>query len=116
MMKNKKADGGLTAVVIIVIILVFLGWLMKVGYRECNGNKDCSDDEYCGSDFSCHKIPVIEKTPTVVNYDLKFPAIFIGISIVIAAIILRWEKIKPRIKKRKDKTLMDYPYYTPYKD
>jgi len=39
-MLGKKADGGLTAVVIILIIIVFLGWLVNMGKRECSSNKE----------------------------------------------------------------------------
>lgn len=98
---NKRADGGLTAIVIVIIIIIFLMWLINVGQRECSSNKDCSDEEYCGSDFACHKIPVIvkENTPIVVQRNYVGPALIIGISLIIVAIIFNIDKIMPRRKK-----------------
>ena len=83
-MLNKKADGGITAIIVIVIIIVFLGWLINLGSRECNSNKDCSQDSYCGSDFSCHQHPVIN---TEVNkISITLPIILIGIILIILAV------------------------------
>ncbi len=94
---NRKADAGLTAIVIILIALVFLGWLVKIGSRECNSNKDCEENSYCGSDFACHKIPVIEKTTTVTKISYTLPVLLICITAIILAIIWKWETI---FKKR----------------
>jgi len=90
---NKKGDGGLVAIVIILIAVIFLGWLVVLGGRECNSNKDCKDDSYCGSDFSCHKYPIIEKTVTVTKGGYTLPTIIASITIVVLAIIVRWEKM-----------------------
>ena len=93
-MLNKKADGGITAIIIIVIIIVFLGWLINLGSRECNSNKDCSEDNYCGSDFSCHQHPVIN---TEVNQiSITLPIILICITLIILAVIWKWETIFKR--------------------
>ena len=110
---NKKADGGITAIVIILVVIVFIGWLVNLGSRECNSNKDCEEDSYCGSDFNCHKIPVIEKTSEVVKRSYTAPVLIVCATIVILAIIWRWEKIfrkkeKVDIEKPKEKE----PYYT----
>lgn len=117
---NKKADGGLTAVVIILVIVVFLGYLINVGGRECRTNKDCGEDYYCGSDFACHKFQVIEKTSESGNYVV--PALIVGIALIVTAIILKWDKISESRKakkqdKQKEETKeavhYDYPlYYT----
>lgn len=112
---NKKADGGLTAIVIIIIAVVFIGWLVNLGSRECNSNKDCREDSYCGSDFACHKIPVIEKT--VYRQSLVLPILFICITIIIVALIWKWEVI---FRKKEEKTEIATstdeetaePYYT----
>ncbi len=92
-MLNKKADGGLTAIIIILIAVVFIGWLINLGNRECNSNKDCNEDYYCGSDFSCHKIPVIEKTTTINKISITGPLIIISLTLIILAIIWKWDKI-----------------------
>ncbi len=91
---KRKADGGLTIILIVVIVMVFLGWLVNLSQRECKSNKDCNSESYCGSDFSCHSYPTIQKT--VVQYNFVWPSVIIGIAIVIAAIIFRWKNIRPR--------------------
>lgn len=114
---NKRADGGLTAVVIVLIVVVFLGWLVNVGGRECRTNKDCDKDYYCGSDFACHKFPVIEKESG--NYIV--PALIIGAALIATTIILKWDKIAESRKAKKeqskeetkDAVYYNYPvYYT----
>lgn len=114
MLKNKKADGGLTAVVIIVLVMVFIGWLAKLNGRECSKDSDCGSERYCGSDFSCHKIPIIEKTTTNVEYNLAFPALIIGIAIIIAALIFNWGKLKNSRKKSEQQD--SHLYYTSQKE
>lgn len=94
LLNSKRADGGVTAIIIVVIILVFLGWLVNVGDRECRTNRDCGKGAYCGSDFACHQIPVIEKSPVVVERHYTMPALIIGIAMIITAFILRWDKLK----------------------
>ena len=86
---NKKADGGLTAIVIILIALVFLGWIINTGRRECDTNGDCDDAQYCGSDFACHDIP---KT-IVYKQSLVLPLLFICLTIIALAVIWKWEVI-----------------------
>ena len=72
---NTKGVVELGAVVIVVLVIVFLGWLIEVGQRECNGNRECGENQYCGSDFSCHNIPVIEKETKVNQVNLVKPAL-----------------------------------------
>jgi uncharacterized ion transporter superfamily protein YfcC len=86
---SKKSE-ALTIIVIVVIILVFLGWVINVGSRECKNNSQCGSGQYCGSDYACHQIPTIEKT-TVKN-NLILPSIIIGIAIVMGAVIIRYGK------------------------
>lgn len=92
----KKADGGITAIIIVIVILIFLGWLVNMGGRECRTNKECGKDSYCGSDFACHQTPVIEKSPVVVERHYTVPALILGVAIIVAAVIFRWDKIKPK--------------------
>ena len=88
----KKSEAGVAAVLIIIVIVFFLGWLINIGQRECRTNRDCGSESYCGSDFSCHSYPTIQKT--VVQYNFFWPALIIGIAIVVAAMIFRWDKIR----------------------
>ncbi len=99
---NKKADGGLTAIVIILIIVVFIGWLIRINSRECNSNTDCGEDSYCGSDFSCHTIPV----KTVYKQSLTLPILFVCMTIIGLAVIWRWETL---FGKRGEKIEIEAP-------
>ena len=92
--KNKKSEAGLVAVLIIIIIVFFFGWLINIGQRECKSNRDCGSEAYCGSDFSCHTYPTIQKT--VIQYNLFWPAVIIGIAIIITAIIFNLDKLRTR--------------------
>ena len=91
---GKRAEAGLVVILILVIVVFFFGWLINISQRECKSNRDCNSESYCGSDFSCHSYPTIQKT--VIQYNLFWPAVIIGIAMVIAAIIFRWSTIKPR--------------------
>jgi len=104
-LKSRKADGGLTIVLIVVIIVVFLGWLVNLGSKECRNNSDCSSGNYCGSDFLCHQIPVIEKTVSKNNFIM--PSIIIGLAIIIAAYILKSDRLKFKPKKSEQTTLTE---------
>lgn len=79
---NKKANAVVLVIAIIALLIIF--W--KIGdlaSRECSLDKECNEESYCGSDFKCHKYPTITKH----NY---VPAAFIiGVSVVIAAYILK---------------------------
>ena len=92
----KKSEAATTLLVIIVIVF-FLGWLINVGQRECKSNRDCGSESYCGSDFSCHSYPTIQKT--VVQYNLFWPAVIIGLAIVISAWIFKGGGLRFREEK-----------------
>jgi len=94
----KKSEAATTLLIIIVIVF-FLGWLINVGQRECKSNRDCGSESYCGSDFSCHSYPTIQKT--VVKYNLFWPAVIIGVAIIIAAIIYRQYIPIPKEEKKR---------------
>ncbi|HIH05477.1 TPA: hypothetical protein HA281_01490 [Candidatus Woesearchaeota archaeon] len=85
---GKKGDAGVGVIFIIVVIVLFLMWVVTYSQRECNSNEDCSKDSYCGSDFSCHQYPNIVQQK-VAAADYTVPAFLLGLSIVVAAIILR---------------------------
>ena len=93
LIKSKKSEAGLVAVLIIIVIVFFLGWVINLSQRECKSNRDCSSESYCGSDFSCHTYPTIQKT--VVQYNFFWPAVIITIAIIAAMLIYRWDKIRP---------------------
>ena len=84
---NKRAEALTAAVLIVVIIAVFLGWIISFNSKECRSNSQCQSGYYCGSDFSCHEMPVIERT--LKENNLIMPSIIIGIAIIAAAFILR---------------------------
>ena len=94
MIKYKKSEAGIAAVLIIIIIVFFFGWLINIGQRECKSNRDCGSEAYCGSDFSCHTYPTIQKT--IIQYNLFWPAVIIGIAIIITAIVFNWGKIRAK--------------------
>ncbi len=91
---NKRAEALTAAVLITVIIAVFLGWLINFNSKECRSNSQCQSGYYCGSDFSCHEMPVIERT--LRENSLIVPSIIIGIAIVAAALILKSAKNNSR--------------------
>lgn len=89
LMGNKRAQVGFTVIIVILIALVFIGWLININSRECRSDKECGNDHYCGSDFACHKIPVIEKT--VVKRSWTLPILIICSTVVALAMIWKWE-------------------------
>lgn len=110
---NKKADGGLVAIVIVIISLVFLGWLIRLDDRECNSNGDCDDGQYCGSDFSCHDIP----ERVVYKQSFTLPLLFICMTVVALAVIWKWEiifgkKFEKTVTKQEKPATSEEPYYT----
>lgn len=93
-MKSKKSQAlaGVLIVVIIVVALIFLITSCERG--ECSKDTDCPPEYICKADRSCHPIPSINKT--IINYDLRLPALILGLAIVIAAILIRQRKKPPR--------------------
>jgi flagellar basal body-associated protein FliL len=89
---QKKADASLGIALVIVLLILLVVVLANVVQRECKSNKDCGSAYYCGSDYSCHEFPTIQKT--VVQNSLIFPSIILGISIVAAAIIFNWHRLR----------------------
>ena len=90
MLKSKKSEAGLVAIIIIIVVLFSFGWLYNINQRECSRNKDCSSESYCGSDFSCHQYPNIQNN--IVQYNFFWPALIIGIALIIGAWIFRREQ------------------------
>jgi len=110
----KKAQVEIATVFIVLLVIVFLGWLVNIGQKECRGNNDCGENSYCGSDFQCHKIPIIEKTSTktIVEKHYTAPAIILGLCMIITAIILRWDKLGFKMtKKTKQEQSLNIPVY-----
>ena len=98
MLKSKKSEAGLVAIIIIIVVLFSLGWLYNINQRECSKNKDCSSESYCGSDFSCHQYPNIQNN--IVQYNFFWPALIIGIALIIGAWIFR------RVEVREEKEIV----------
>ena len=88
---NHKKSEVITILLIVVVLALFFGWIINFNSKECRSNSQCPKDNYCGSDFSCHQIPVIEKT--AVENNLLMPSIILGIAIIAAALILKSEKL-----------------------
>ena len=84
---GKKGEVLTAAALIVLIVAVFLGWFITFSSKECRSNSQCQYGYYCGSDFSCHEMPVIERTLTQNN--LLTPSLILGISIVAAAFIMK---------------------------
>lgn len=82
---SKKASLAVAVVIVIALFIIF-AQIISLSKRECSFDRDCASDSYCGSDYQCHKYPVITET----NYVPA--ALIIGISLIIAAVILRWKK------------------------
>ncbi|MCF7861980.1 hypothetical protein K9M79_07100 [Candidatus Woesearchaeota archaeon] len=87
---SKKGTVALAVVIIVIVALIFFGWLINLNNRECSSDNDCGDDSYCGSDFACHEHIIVEKT--IEKNDLIIPSIFVGIAIIVGAIILKWKR------------------------
>ena len=96
---HKKAE-AVTIILVLIIVVVFIGYLVNIGSRECRTDSQCTSGQYCGSDFACHDIPVVEKT--VVQNNLILPSFILGIAVVIAAIVLKWGNFPSRKKKQED--------------
>ena len=94
---SKKSEAGLVIILVVIILVFFFGWLINISQRECKTNRDCGDEAYCGSDFSCHTYPPIQKT--VVQYNLLWPSIILGIAIIAVALIFNWDKIRSKEKE-----------------
>ena len=91
--ESRKSE-AITVILVTLIIIIFLGWLVNLGSRECRSNSQCGSAQYCGSDFACHQLPTIEKT--IIKNNLIVPSIILGIAIIIAAVTLRVGKLAPK--------------------
>lgn len=93
--KFKKGDITVAGILLVIIILLFIGWLINVGGRECRNNRDCGDGYYCGSDYACHQVPSYQQRD-VDGGSFTMPALILGVCLIITALILKWDKIKAR--------------------
>ena len=109
--QSRKSE-AITIILVTLIIIIFLGWLINVGSRECRSNSQCGSAQYCGSDFACHELPTIEKT--IVKNNLIVPSIILGIAVIIAALIIKSgksssRKNQPMESSEKQKNLLKLP-------
>lgn len=110
-MLNKRADVGLGVIVVILIIAIFLGWLVREGWKECRVDSDCGEGKYCTSQFECKQIPVIEKTSPSNQFTAgNSTAWIIGICLIIAAIIMKWDSIAGAFRKKAAKKMVREEY------
>ena len=93
-MVSKSGQGLVLAVVVIIIIIGAITWFASLAKHECEKDTECPSEYYCGVDHKCHAFPVIEKT--VIEYNLVLPSIILGVSIIIAAILLRRRRKRPK--------------------
>lgn len=99
LINNKKAIA--TLVLSIALVVIIIGIMITLSGRECKTDKNCRENSYCGSDFKCHEFPIIKEV--VFKNGLFWPSIFIGICIIISALILsknRENKGKNESKKQ----------------
>ena len=75
------------AIVAIILALALLAFVL-IGFasRECNSDKDCREGQYCAVGHEC-KVPAGSSSTKSPNY--IWPALIIGIAIIIAAYIFR---------------------------
>ena len=130
-MFGRKAQAGTIAVIIILIALIFLGWLVHLGGKECHSNRECPEDYYCGSDFNCHQYPAIQKVVRQVDYTK--PALVIGVALILIFLApkvldfvkdVREQKLKyaekaepkeepeKKVVKKTNNVYYNYPTYT----
>jgi len=118
MMKNKKANMSIISVLVVIVLLFAIGYVVNIGNRECNDNNDCGSESYCGSDFACHQYPLIERT--IVENNFLVPSILIALAIVIAAVIFKWNELKPKEEQKTETEPkveeVTEPYYKSYKN
>ena len=104
--KNWKGDAiSLTLLVIVLIVLV--GYGIKMSGRQCNENNDCGENQYCGSDFECHDFKIIK----VYKNDLVIPALIISAALVVGAVILRKKRQEKKVSYDYQVQEQENPYY-----
>ncbi|MCK5283599.1 MAG: hypothetical protein KAK00_09425 [Nanoarchaeota archaeon] len=98
--KKSVIDPG--SILLIVIIVLFFGWLINNSWKECRVDSDCGGGQYCGSDFDCHDFKVVVKEIKVVESNVNTAAWILGLLIVISALIMKWDSIFAGKKKKKE--------------
>lgn len=89
----KSKRGELVSIItLVLLILIIIGYGVKISGRECSSNTDCKETQYCGSDYKCHDLKIIK----VYKHDFIFPAIILGVAIIIGAVIRNRKKEPPK--------------------
>lgn len=97
---NKKG-AWLEALVIIIIVLAFAGWLINESWKECRSDSDCKSGQYCSSRFECRDIPkIVEKASPIMSTQ---SALILSVAIIVAAIILKLGNPFKKEKKIEEK-------------
>lgn len=86
---NKKGSVVLVIVIIVLAIVILGMFLVDVAQRDCSSNRECPQNAYCGADYECHEFP----NQVVVKESNLFPALILGVSLVVAAYIFRRKRI-----------------------
>ena len=91
-MMNKKGQ-LLTTLIFVILVVMFFMMIADNMMSGCKSDSACGEGYYCGVDKQCHKVPVIEKTivKETTSYDLTGPALVLGVSLIIAAMIYKWK-------------------------
>lgn len=105
MLNNKKGE-IVSIITLVILVLVIVGYGIKVSTRECSSNSDCKDTQYCGSDYECHDQKII----VVYKYSLIIPAIILAKGLVISAYILKKKKNKKE-ELQQNNQQQENPYY-----
>ena len=86
---NKKGVVPAIAIILALVILIII--LVSYAGRECNSNRDCPDNAYCDSQYDCRQYP----EQVVLTQNTYLPAaIVLGLSLIVAAFIVRGTKFK----------------------
>lgn len=88
MLMNKKGNAAIITVLLALAIIAML--IINYSSRECDSNKDCSKSAYCGSDYKCHEYP---KEIIVKEQSYVWPALILGLSLIVAAYVYRGGKL-----------------------
>ena len=83
---NKKGSVILVTAILLLGAIIMVILAANLSLRECNNNGDCSADSYCGSNYQC--LPYPEEV-VVRDNNYLLAAIVLGVSMIIAAYILR---------------------------
>ena len=102
----KHNKGELVSIItLVLIVLILIGYGIKMSGRQCTSNSECKDTQYCGSDYKCHDMQIVK----VYKHDLLMPSIILAVAIVVGAVIMKKKK-EERVKYINNKELISIDY------